>query len=256
MLRTPDRITTLRPGSGKNGRKMAVFVRGRPSSCFRLSGPETDFRNGRAERPDACRSGVRGRDGAIRRRCVRIAGRGRVLRTGTKGGLYAGGTFPGVGSERPVVPGRGRPMGQRAGIAKEGRSASRRPERPVAGKSVAGNLPREARIGPGKTKSGKDRRFGVRPFAADAFYGGLAVSRLPAGGSDIGVFPPVFCRLTRKSRHGCGLSPERVLSWLRRDGVGLLPPAPESMSSEREGRKDGLGRLSNRTRRAGCFRSV
>lgn len=111
-------------------------------------------------------------------------------------------------------------------------------------------------IGPGKTKSGKDLRFGVRSFAADAFYGGLAVSRLPAGGSDIGVFPPVFCRLTRKSRHGCGLSPERILSWLRGDGVGLLPPDPGSMSSEREGRKDGFGRLSNRTCRAGRFRSV
>ena len=157
VLRTPDRITTLRPGSGKNGRKMAVFVRGRPSSCFRLSGPETDFRNGRAERPDACRSGVRGRDGAVRRRCVRIAGRGRVLRTGTKGGLYAGGTFPGVGSVRAVVAGRA--DGQRAGIAKEGRSASRRPERSVAGKSVAGNLPCEARNRTGENEVGKGPPF-------------------------------------------------------------------------------------------------
>ena len=198
-VRTPDRITVLRPGSGKNGRKMAVFVRGRPSSCFRLSGPETDFRNGRmlAGRVSAAETG------AVRRRCVRIAGRGRVLRTGTKGGLYAGGTFPGVGSVRAVVTGGGgRPMGKgRKSRKKDGRL-------PVGRKGPSRGSPsREAcrvkpEIGPGKTKSGKDLRFGVRPFAADAFYGGLAVSRLPAGGSDIGVFPPVFCRFTRKSRHG------------------------------------------------------
>ncbi len=159
--------------------------------------------NGFSERADACRSGVRGRDGAVRRRCVRIAGRGRVLRTGTKGGLYAGGTFPGVGSVRAVVTGGGgRPMGKgRKSRKKDGRL-------PVGRKGPSRGSPsREAcrvkpEIGPGKTKSGKDLRFGVRPFAADAFYGGLAVSRLPAGGSDIGVFPPVFCRFTRKSRHG------------------------------------------------------
>ena len=145
---------------------MAVFVRGRPSSCFRLSGPETDFRNGRmlAGRVSAAETG------AVRRRCVRIAGRGRVLRTGTKGGLYAGGTFPGVGSVRAVVTGGGgRPMGKgRKSRKKDGRL-------PVGRKGPSRGSPsREAcrvkpEIGPGKTKSGKDLRFGVRPFAADDF---------------------------------------------------------------------------------------
>lgn len=126
--------------------------------------------NGFSERPDACRSGVRGRDGAVRRRCVRIAGRGRVLRTGAKGGLYAVGTFPGVGSVRAVVTGgRGQADGQRAGIAKEGRSASRRPERPVAGKSVAGksvagSLPCEARNRTGKNEVGKGPPFRCAAF--------------------------------------------------------------------------------------------
>lgn len=152
-----------RTKDGRLRKRTAIFV-------FSAVGSGNGFSERAGRTVDACRSGVRGRDGAVRRRCVRIAGRGRVLRTGTKGGLYAGGTFPGVGSVRAVVTGRA--DGQRAGIAKEGRSASRRPERSVAGKSVAGNLPCEARNRTGENEVGDRTAVSVRglllpmPFTA------------------------------------------------------------------------------------------
>ena len=111
-------------------------------------------------------------------------------------------------------------------------------------------------IGPGKTKSGTGPPFRCAAFCCRCLL--RRSCRFATSGRRIGYrrFSAGILSFHEEIPTRRGLSPERVLSWLRGDGVGLLPPAPESMSSEREGRKDGLGRLSNRTRRAGCFRSV